>query len=265
LVKIRREIKKSSSENWIKFLGTAGARFVMIKQLRASGGIWVSYKGTNVLIDPGPGSIVRCSASKPKIDPTTLDGIILTHKHLDHSNDINVMIEAMTEGGFKKRGTVFVPSDALDFEPVILPHTRSFPSEIITLKEGGEYSIGNIKFTTPKRHLHTVETYGLKFLFDKISVALIADTRYFPGIEDYYKADIVIINLVFYEPRPGIDHLNFEEAKEIIQKISPSMAVLTHFGMSMLKNRPHDLAEKLKENSGINVVAAYDGMKLIIP
>src|SRR3989338_8557046 len=115
-----RRIKKPQPENWIKFLGTAGARFVMIKQLRASGGVWISYQGSNVLIDPGPGSLVRCSTSKPKLDPGKLDGIILTHRHLDHSNDINVMIEAMTEGGFKKRGTVFLPADAMGEEPVIL-------------------------------------------------------------------------------------------------------------------------------------------------
>jgi len=77
-----------AKENYIKFLGTAGARFVMIKQLRSSGGIWISYQGTNLIIDPGPGSITRCALSKPKIDPTTLDGIILTHRHLDHSNDV---------------------------------------------------------------------------------------------------------------------------------------------------------------------------------
>ena len=93
---------------FIKFLGTAGARFVMIEQLRSSGGLWVSYKDTNILIDPGPGSIVRCAVSRPKLNPLKLNGIILTHKHLDHSNDINVMIEAMTEGGFKKKGTVLI-------------------------------------------------------------------------------------------------------------------------------------------------------------
>ncbi|MCX5703449.1 MAG: hypothetical protein NT066_03040, partial [Candidatus Omnitrophica bacterium] len=65
--RVAKEVKKT---DFIKFLGTAGARFVMINQLRASGGIWVSCKGTNVLIDPGPGSIVRCAASRPKLDPS---------------------------------------------------------------------------------------------------------------------------------------------------------------------------------------------------
>jgi phosphoribosyl 1,2-cyclic phosphodiesterase len=257
--------RQTSEKNWIKFLGTAGARFVMIRQLRASGGIWISYKDTNLLIDPGPGSIVRCASSKPRLDPTNLDGIILTHRHLDHSNDINVMIEAMTEGGFKKRGTVFVPSDVLEAEPIIFSHLRSFPKEIIIFKEGEKYTLGNIKFITPKRHIHTVETYGLKFLFDKIAISLISDTRYFTGIENYYKADIVIINLVFFEPRPGIDHLNIQEAKRIIKDINPDTAILTHFGMSMLKKKPYELAEKMKEELGINIVAAYDGMKILLP
>src|SRR5512136_2058093 len=104
--------------NYIKFLGTAGARFVMIRQLRSSGGLWINCEGTNVLIDPGPGSLVRCAQSRPKFDPARLDAIILTHRHLDHSGDINVMIEAMTEGGFKKKGFVFCPADALEGDPV---------------------------------------------------------------------------------------------------------------------------------------------------
>ena len=124
-----------SSGDFIKFLGTAGARFVMIKQLRASGGIWISCKGTNLIVDPGPGSIVRCSSSKPKLDPSKLDGIILTHRHLDHSGDINVMIEAMTEGGFKRKGVVFCPNDALDEDPVILKHASHFPEKIEVLQQ----------------------------------------------------------------------------------------------------------------------------------
>ena len=85
--------------NKIKFLGTAGARFVVTRQLRKSGGLWLTFDDTNILIDPGPGSLVRCLSSRPKLNPKDLDGIILTHRHIDHSNDINIMIEAMTNGG----------------------------------------------------------------------------------------------------------------------------------------------------------------------
>lgn len=263
--KLTTKNKKTNQENYIKFLGTAGARFVMIKQLRASGGIWLSYEGTNVLIDPGPGSLVKVSSSRPKLDPGKLDAIILTHKHLDHSNDINVMIEAMTEGGFKKRGKVFLPSDALGKEPVVLSHVRSFPEEIIILKEKSEYKVNNIKFSTPKRQIHPVETYGLKFDLKGTSVSLINDTLYFKGIKDYYKADIIIINTVFYEPRPGIEHLSLPDAINIIQEINPKTAILTHFGMTMLKAKPHQVALRLSKELGINILAAYDGMSLELP
>lgn len=257
--KVKR-IKKPQSENWIKFLGTAGARFVMIKQLRASGGIWIYYNGNNILIDPGPGSLVRCAASKPKLDPAKLDAIILTHRHLDHSNDLNVMIEAMTEGGFKRRGKVFLPADAVDSDPVILRHVRTLPEEIVVLKEGGEYSVGNIRFTTPKRHIHTVETYGLKFTFGSKEVAFITDTRYFEDIDKFYKAEVIVIHTVFFEPRPGIDHLNLDDVKEIILKIQPRTAILTHFGMGMLRAKPHEIAQRLSKEMGIEILAAYDGM-----
>ena len=251
----------------------------MIKQLRSSGGIWISYRGTNLIIDPGPGSIVRCAMSKPKIDPTKLDGIILTHRHLDHSNDINVMIEAMTEGGFKKRGTVFLPCDALDEDPVILRHLRSVVERIVILEEKKPYLLGKIKFEAPSHQRHPVLTYGLRFDFTPLeatgqpenrkrsltgftqSVSLITDTRYYQGLEELYKADVVIVNVVFYEERPGIDHLSFNDCKKIIKDIRPGTAILTHFGMTMLKNKPRILAKKLSEELNLEVIAAYDGMK----
>lgn len=248
------------SENYIKFLGTAGARFVMIKQLRSSGGIWVSYNGTNVIIDPGPGSIARCALSKPKIDPTELDGIIITHRHLDHSNDVNVMIEAMTEGGFKKRGVVFLPEDAIKEEPIILKHLRGVIERIEVLEENKDYAIGAISFSVPSRQRHPVMTYGLRLHFNK-SVSLITDTRYFEGLEKAYNADIVIINVVFYEERPAVEHLSFADAQRIIEGIKPETAILTHFGMTMLTHKPHILAKVLSKELNIEVIAAYDGMR----
>ncbi|MFA5089770.1 MAG: MBL fold metallo-hydrolase [Candidatus Omnitrophota bacterium] len=255
---------KDREDNFIKFLGTAGARFVMIRQLRASAGIWVCSEGTNILIDPGPGSIVRCAKSRPRLDPSLLEGIILTHRHLDHANDINVMIEAMTEGGFKKRGRVFCPQDALGEDTIILKHAQAFLEKIEIIEAGGSYRAGNFSFTASMRHMHPVETYGIKFKINQTTIALICDTRYFEGLADFYQADILIICVVFKEPRQGIDHLALTDAERLIDRIKPRQAILTHFGMTMLKAKPQVQAQALTQKIGIEVTAAYDGMTVYL-
>lgn len=250
--------------NKIKFLGTAGARFVVIKQLRKSGGIWLTLDDTNVLIDPGPGCLNRCLQSKPKLNPVDLDGIILTHRHIDHSNDINIMIEAMTNGGFKKKGFVFAPSDALNEDPVILKYIRDYVEDIKILKEKGKYNIGNISFSTPVRHIHGVETYGLNIYTKNCSISLIADTKYFKGLESFYKEDILILNIVLLKEKEHILHLSLEDAERIISANKPKLCIITHFGMNLIKLKPWEIAENLSKKLGANVIAASDGMQICL-
>jgi phosphoribosyl 1,2-cyclic phosphodiesterase len=250
--------------NKIKFLGTAGARFVVMKQLRASGGIWLTLDDTNVMIDPGPGSLVRCISSKPKLNPMDLDGIILTHRHIDHSNDINIMIEAMTNGGFKKKGVVFAPRDALEGDPVILKYVRNQVERIEILKEKGKYHVGNISFETPIRLKHGVETYGINFIGKTSSISLITDTDYLTGLASYFTGDVLIINVVMLEDKSNIEHLCLQEAEKIIETNKPRLAILTHFGMGMVKAKPWEIAEKLSKKLGIEVIAARDGMQIDI-
>lgn len=207
------EKPEKNKTDFIKFLGTAGARFVMIKQLRSSAGIWISSSNTNILVDPGPGSIVRCALSRPKLDASKLDGIILTHRHLDHSNDINVMIEAMTEGGFKKRGVVFCPQDALIDDPVILKYARKLPEKIEILKSKNKYRAGNFEFQSSMKHLHPVDTYGIKFKIKNTAISLMMDTKYFKKLSDFYRTDVLIVSVVLIEPRKDIYHLSLEMSK----------------------------------------------------
>ncbi|MCX6664723.1 MAG: MBL fold metallo-hydrolase [Euryarchaeota archaeon] len=248
--------------NSIKFLGTAGARFVVMKQLRASGGLWLTLDDTNILIDPGPGSLVRCLSSKPKLQPQKLDGIILTHRHLDHSNDVNVMIEAMTNGGYDRRGVVFAPQDALSDDPVILRYLRGYVERIEILKEKGTYTLKNISFSTPVKHFHGVETYGLNIQGKQISVSLITDTRYFNELAPHYTGDILIINVVRYEEKQGVEHLCIADVEKIIQICKPAVCILTHFGTTIIKNKPWEIATHLSEKTGVSVVAARDGMQV---
>jgi phosphoribosyl 1,2-cyclic phosphodiesterase len=48
----------------------------------------------------------------------------------------------------------------------------------------------------------------------------------------------------------------------LISSIKPKKAILTHFGMTMLKAKPHIQAEELTRRLGVEVLAAYDGMTL---
>ncbi len=246
----------------IKFLGTAGGRFAVINQFRKSGGIWLTLDDTNILVDPGPGSLVNCRSSRPKLNPKKLDAIILTHSHIDHSNDINIMIEAMTNGGFDKKGLVYLPKQALEVDNVIMNHFRNHSEEIIFLEEKKKYKIGNITFSTPKRNIHGVECYGINFIGKKNSVSLVSDTKFYDEIINYYDGDILILNVVLLKSVDKIHHLSFEDAEYIIKKLKPKLTVLTHFGIKVIKAKPWEIAEKMSKKLGANIIAARDGMNL---
>ena len=233
---------------------------MIANQILASGGLWLSLGGTEILVDPGPGCIVQ--STKRKLRADKLSAIILSHRHLDHSGDVNVMVEAMVRGGLKKpRGWFFAPADALGSEPVIFSYLKDYLEGVEILEEGKSYSLGSVSFTTPVRHLHPVETYGMLFRAGGYTFAYIADTLYFEGLARIYASQLLIINVVFLEPRPPVEHLSVPDAKRIITELKPKVAILTHFGMTMWRAKPWEIAQGLSQDTGIRVVAARDGMR----
>lgn len=252
--------------NFVKFLGTAGARFVVAKQLRSSAGTFIRIHGKNLIVDPGPGTLVRLARSRPAIDVTKLDAVMLTHTHIDHSNDANILIDAMTNGGLNKRGVLFTTDECLNGEnAVILKYLRSFLEDIVVLRECSEYHLGDLKFSTSVRHQHSSETYGIKFDVNGKIVSFLSDTKFFPElIQDYAESDILVINAALFKPHdnPRILHLCIDDVKKLILEIKPGKVILTHFGMTMLKAKPWEVADELRKELGIEVLAASDGMRL---
>jgi len=241
----------------LTFMGTAGARFMVAKQLAASGGLYIEEGNTRLSLDPGPGAIVQYA--KRKVDLTKLDAIVISHRHLDHSNDVNVMIEAMTDGGFRHRGRLYCPSDALDGDPVVLKYIRNFPQEIVALEPETEYAVGEVTFTTTPRHIHQVETYGFRF---GNRLGWVTDSAYYDGIAEQHKADVMVIHLVLMDCRAGLPHLCLDDVERIIREAKPRLAILTHYGMTVWRAHPWELAADLTQRIGTEVKAARDGMSL---
>jgi phosphoribosyl 1,2-cyclic phosphodiesterase len=59
----------------------------------------------------------------------------------------------------------------------------------------------------------------------------------------------------------SLDHLSLSETKDIIEELKPRIVILTHFGMTMWRAKPWELARELSEETGIQIIAARDGLK----
>ena len=67
--------------------------------------------------------------------------------------------------------------------------------------------------------------------------------------------------MVFLENHFKAPHLSVKDAEKIISGIKPRKAILTHFGMQLWKADPQEIARQLSRKTGIEVLAARDGMK----
>lgn len=238
----------------------------MARQLRASGGMWMRFGETQIHVDPGPGALVRALSHVPPCNPRELAAIVLSHKHLDHSGDVNVLIEAMTSGGFRRRGAVLAPADAFDVEPVVLPYVRRFVERIERLEpSGGPYHIADVELRTSMLHQHAVQTQGLHFEHDGLRVAYLPCGRFFDGLAaDYakYRPHVLIVNVLRYRDQMNVDHLTWSDARRVVAEVHPKVAVFQHFGTKMLEADPPRLAAELEDELGVRAIAVYDGFTL---
>jgi len=250
----------------ITFLGTAGGRFTVIKQLRASGGWMLEMDGEMLHVDPGTGAVVR--ANQNKFDLTKLTGILVSHNHADHCADAGVMVEAMSRCSRKKRGVIIMNETALKgsddglFVPVFSRYHLERVEKHRVLKPGESGTVGKIKITaTPTKH---GDPKGIGFVFEGSNkIGYTSDGEYVKGQENYFRGcDCLILNCM--RPR-GEDwplHMNTYEAKKIIEGARPEMAVLTHFGMKMLRGIAEKEAAWIQKETGITTMAAKDRMVL---
>lgn len=224
-------------ENFFKYLGTSGGRFSMIRQSRSTGGIWFRYGGVSCVMDPGPGSLLRICASEPELDSESIDAVMLTHKHIDHSTDANVLIECMTHGGFEDRGTLAAPYDCMGGEdPVVLKYAQSKVKRLLTAKDGENLLLGGNVTAEPVYHEHhKVECFGYIMRCPGLPEwGVISDTRYLPHLAERYKnCAYISINVTFPNRKPRLDHMSVEELKELLTDLHPKLATLSHLGAMM--------------------------------
>jgi phosphoribosyl 1,2-cyclic phosphodiesterase len=256
---------RSGADGQLKFLGTAGARIVVATQLRHSGGLVYTLGALRLWVDPGPGALVRALAARPRVDPRGVEALLVTHRHLDHAGDATAVVEAMTGGGFRPRGTLLAPADAIDEEAVVFRYAHRFLQRIERLREGGSWQLpGGVTLSTPLAHHHGVETYGYRLSWKGLTVGHVVDTFWMDALPDAYAGvDVLLVNTTRMRGGdPRLLHLGADDAERLVAAVRPRVAVLTHFGMQVLRAGPERIALGISERTGVPTIAARDGQAL---
>lgn len=245
--------------DFIHFFGTTGSKEVFFKKIRTMGGLYFNVDNTSLIIDPGVSTFYRYRNTYEN----QLDGIILSHVHIDHSNDLNIFVELMTNGGEEKKGTLILPKQAVE-DKILQPYLREFPEKTHIIEPNTKYKIKNIEVETSIEHRHGVENYGFVLKTKKNKIGYITDTGYFPDLlKSYLECDILIINVPYHKNhKSNPKHLDIPAVEELIKEIKPKQVILTHFNCSMLEEKPSFIAKSLSEKYETNVIAAEDDMIL---
>ncbi len=250
----------------IIFLGTGGGRIILATQLVATGGFIIQTEGKQIWVDPGPGAVARAKQFGVKASKT--DIIFVSHHHLDHSNDLNAVIDAMTLGGIQKRGILISTPTTIDGTgddgPILLKAYRNFLNETRILKTGESVQIDNLKFiATPAEH--DIEyCNGLKLETPKFTLSYVGNTAPIIDklIEAHSNSDILIMDVL----KPGKEkwktHFCTQDAINLTSKIRPKLAIITHFGAKMLRQKPVYEAREIQRQTNIRTLAAQDGMHI---
>ena len=249
----------------ILFLGTGGDAFVIGKQYRASGGIIFVIDNNQFHLNPGPGSLVMAKMMGLNLRENT--AIFISKNDMFHANDVNAVVSAMTHDGMDKKGVLVCPStvanDTKETSPFLNREYKKCLEKTIVVDNTRKLAINNVDIEIVPLKEQIKDACGFKFITPRFTLGYLPDTGYIEQLgENFQDCDILIISTIDPRNHKRKEHLNSEDAEKIIRKASPQLAILTGFGTKMLQAETLYEAREIQKNTGVQVIAAKDGMTI---
>ena len=218
------------------------------KRLRSS--VMVETQGQSILIDCGPD--FRTQMLREKI--TRIDGILITHEHRDHIAGLD---DIRAFNYLQNRAIpIYAEKQVLDAVKLEFSYafseTRYKGAPKIDIKEVATevFNIGDVQIM-PIRVFHA----SMPILGFRIGdFAYITDSNKISEFEMQKLVGVKVMVLNALRYKPHFSHFTVDEAIEVINKISPDKAYLTH--LSHFIGKIDETNKKLPDR--INL--AYDGL-----
>ncbi|MCS7062998.1 MAG: MBL fold metallo-hydrolase [Methylacidiphilales bacterium] len=210
----------------------------------------------HILIDTTPE--LRIQALREGIN--RVDHVLITHSHADHImgfDDLRRFCEIQSQAL-----PIYASAATLQTLERIFPYAFDPHNTVSTYVHAtphpftGSFQIDNLTIHPLQVPHGNVETHGFLFIHDGRSLlAYFPDCKEMP--EPYYeilnRVDTLILDGLRDEPHPT--HLSIPEALQVIERIAPRRAFLTH----LTHQKSH--VDRLKQLPN-GVAPAYDGLQL---
>jgi ribonuclease BN (tRNA processing enzyme) len=253
--------------NKMIFLGTGGGGRVMHAQARRTGGIYFELDDgagtTKFILDPGPGSLIFSQALALK--PEALNGVVLSHLHVDHSSDALALLDGMKDPFLIAEKHCLKEFKDFDDYPCIPKYYQKIVKHLYAVEGGETITVKNLKFTAVKSKHHAPCT-GFKITNGKVTIGYPSDGSYCKGMERYYEnCDIIIFNTLLPKGETYEDgiHMSVDEVITFLKGLTnkPRLAILNHFSFWMMRSNIFKQTKIIKDATGVNTTNAEDFME----
>ena len=260
-------------ERSIRFLGTGGGGENLRNNSQNSGGILIRFGKHFMHVDPGEGALL--ARQKLLLEPANLNTLIVTHVHPDHAEDAGKIIDYVANQQGKL--PLLIASEsvingygggnaAVSKEQLGKVARIEIVPRLEIAQAGSRIDIpasDGIIVLTPIPTQHSDSTcFGFVLEMDGKKVGYTSDTEYFSELPAYYgKCDILIANNMRPDAGGGLKgHLYTDTTARLLKESGVQTAIITHFGVTMEKAGPGEVAKKIQERTGVIVTAASEGM-----
>lgn len=244
----------------LHFLGTGGGRYAMGNQLRDTAGLILESDEASILIDPGPGALVKSQ----EYNTEDIEGLIVTHSHLDHYNDAEPIIELISlihENPCKLMAPVSVLEGYGDIQQPISNYHQNQCTKTVNLTDKKETQLENLKIESQEMFHSEPKCTGLKISNGEKIFGFWTDSAYSDELLEFYEdCDTIVINC--NRPREGNTrgHLSLSEVPKILEDSNISTAIITHFSDVFLESNLEKEKSWLEDQVDQKIVFAEDSM-----
>jgi len=242
-----------------------GSGTVVPSGSRNSAGYFVELPDARVMLDCGAGTMHALARYGLKWEQMT--HLFVSHFHVDHIGELASLFFAFRYGMKTDRKEPFTIIGPLGLDRVMDGLKMAFGSKLFEAKfqvsvrmitPGERLKLGSDSTLSVAKTPHTEESLAVRIESRGRALSYTGDTDYSEELASFFnKADVLISECAFREPREGVRHLSVSQAARLAAKAEVAKLIVTHFYFEV--NEDELKAELEREYSG-EAIIGRDGL-----